>query len=221
MPRKIRPKYVIDPVQEVSKFSFTEGQIQLLFAVPLEGDRRQIVAQLESCAREYFWLRSQNQQKPTRAEQNAALKEVGQLARDLEMRLRSLDTDTEWELVTRFPARYPTDAFADLADRLGDFAHAAGQALRAGKQNSGPRFQTHVQRAVEKLANLYEEFTGDRFSHSPRLRTDYDGTPQSPAGHFIVAFFRIVDPGIPSTSLSTAMASIVRSRRARDNAAND
>jgi hypothetical protein len=221
MPRKIRPKYVIDPVQEVSKFSFTEGEIQLLFAVaPLEGDRRQIVAQLESCAREYFWLRSQNRQKPTRAEQNATLKEVGQLARDLEIRLRILDTDTEWELMKRFSAPYPTNAIADLADRLGDFAHAAGQARRAGIQNSGPRIQTHVQRAIEKLANLYEEFAGNRFSHSPRLRTDYDGTPHSPAGRFIVAFFKIVDRGIPSTSLSTAMASIVRSRRARDNGTN-
>ena len=164
------------------------------------------------------------QKKPTRAEQNAALKEVGQLARDLEKRLRSLDMDTEWELMMALAALHPknpADAVSDLADRLEDFARAAEQALRAGKRNSGPRIQTHVQRAIVKLANLYEEFTGDRFSHNPRLLAEYDGTPHSPAGDFIVAFFKIIDPKIPSTSLSTTMASIVRIRSARDNAAND
>ena len=225
MPRKTRPKYGIDPVQEVSAFSFTEAQSSRLIALaPGQGDRREIVAQLERCARDYFWRRNQYQKKPTRAEQNAALKEVGQLARDLEKRLRSLDTDTEWELMMALAAFHPknlADAVSDLADRLENFAQAAEQALRAGKLNSGPRIQTHVQRAIVKLANLYEEFTGDRFSHNPRLLAEYDGTPHSPAGDFIVAFFQIIDPKIPSTSLSTAMASIVRTRRARDNAAND
>jgi hypothetical protein len=217
MPRKIRPKYGIDPVQEVPAFSFTDAQIEHLFALaPVEGDRREIAAQLERCARDYFWLRNQNQKKPTRAEQNAALKEVGQLARGLEMRLRSLDTDTEWELMVTAPAFHTsnfTDSVADLADR-------AEQALRAGKQNSGRRIQTHVQRTVVRLANFYEQFTGEPFSHNPKLLTEYDGTPHSPAGNFMVAFFQIVDPKISSTSLSTAMASIVKFRRARDKAAS-
>jgi hypothetical protein len=219
MPRKIRPKYGIDPVQEVSAFSFTEAEISRLLALaPGQGDCREIVAQLERCARDYFWRRNQYQKKPTRAEQNAALKEVSQLARDLEKRLRRLDMDTEWELMMALAAFHTTnlaDAVSDLADRLEDFAQAAEQALRAGKQNSGPRIQSHVQRAVVKLANLYEEFIGDRFSHNPRRLAEYDGTPHSPAGQFIVAFFKIVDSKIPSTSLSTAMASIVRTRRAR------
>jgi hypothetical protein len=225
MPRKIRPKYGIDPVQKVSAFSFTEAQISHLLALaPGQGDSREIVAQLERCARDYFWRRNQYQKKPTRAEQNAALKEVGQLAWDLEKRLRSLDMDTEWELMIALAAshtKHLADAVSDLAERLEDFAQTAEQALRAGKQNSGPRIQTHVQRAVVQLASLYEEFTGDRFSHNPRRLAEYDGTPHSPAGDFIVAFFQIIDPEIPSTSLSTAMARIVRTRRIRDNAAND
>src|SRR5262249_26986183 len=95
------------------------------------------------------------------------------------------------------------------------FAQAAEKALQAGKQKSGPPIQTHVQRAVDELANLYEQFTGERFSHNPKLLTRYDGRPHSLAGSFIVAFFKIVDPNIARTSLSTAMASIVKSRRAR------
>jgi len=82
MPKKITPKYGIDPVQEVPAFSFTDAQIKQLFDAlgPAKGGRHEIIAQLERCARDYFWRRKQNQEKPRRAEQ-AALKEVGHLAR--------------------------------------------------------------------------------------------------------------------------------------------
>jgi hypothetical protein len=216
MPRKISPKYGIDPVQEVPLFSFTDAQIERLCAYAAVGrDRREMVAQLVRCARDYLWRLNQYRKKPTRAEQNAALKEVGQLARDLEIRLHSLDMDTEWELFAAFHTK-SLDAVSDLADRIAEFADVAENVLQAGKRKSGPRIQHHVQRAVWQLANLYEEFTGELFSHTPRQRAEYDGLPHSRAGEFIVAFFQIVDPRIPSTSLSTAMAIIVRTRCAED-----
>ena len=101
MPRKIRPQYGIDPVQEVSAFSFTDEQRERLFNVlrSVKSNRDDIIAELIKCAGNYIWLRSQNQQKTTRAQQNAVLKELGRLARDLEARLRSLDTDTAWRLM--------------------------------------------------------------------------------------------------------------------------
>jgi hypothetical protein len=218
MPRKISPKYGIDPVQEVLTFSFTDAQIERLFKTlaPVKGDREQIIADLVSCARDYRWLRNQNREKPTRAEQNAALKDVGQLARNLEMRLRNLDMDTAWELLINLRwihKENPTDPIMDLTDRLVDSAQAAEQALRIGKEKSGPRSRTHVQRTVVKLANLYEGFTGKHFSHNPKQKTNYTGKPHSRGGQFIIAFFEIVDPNVRHTSLSTAMASFVKSRR--------
>jgi len=231
MPRKIRPKYGIDPVQEVLAFSFADTEIERLFnaLAPVKGNRDDVIPRLEECAREYRWRRNQNQETPTRAEQNAALREVGRLAqehgkglRSLEMRLRTLDMGTEWELVTRSRMLRTgkfTDAIANTADALEDFAQTAKQALHAGQQKSGPRIQTHLHRAVEKLAALYEEFTGKPLSHNPKLLTEYDGEPHSPAGRFIVAFFEIVDPHIRLTSLSTAIASVVKSRRTPHGAA--
>jgi hypothetical protein len=230
MPKKVRPKYGIDPVQEISPFSFANADIaRLLNALaPIKGEHGDIITRLAKCAREYRWHRKQNQENPTRAEQNAALKEIGQLARchgnglrSLEMRLRNLDIGTESDLVTLFPGLHTgnfTDSLANFADALEHFAHAAKQALEIGKQKSGPRIQTHVQRTVMELAGLYEEFTGRRFSHNPKLLTTYDGRPHSRAGRFIEAFFKIVDPGIRASSLSTAMASIVKSRRPRQKA---
>jgi hypothetical protein len=215
MPRKIRPQYGIDPVQEVSAFSFTDEQRERLFNVlrSVKSNRDDIIAELIKCAGNYIWLRSQNQQKTTRAQQNAVLKELGRLARDLEARLRSLDTDTAWRLMVAPLALHTVDAIPDLADRLDDFAYTAEQALRSGHPKSGPRLQSHVDRAVVKLASLYEAFTGERFSHNPKQRTKYDGQPHSPAGRFIQTFFEIVDPEIRPQALSTAMAGVVKSRR--------
>ncbi len=217
MPRKIKPKYGIDPTQKVNPFSFTNPEIGRLIdaLAPMKGNRKEIIAQLERHARDYVWLRDQYQQKPTRAEQNAALKELGNLAAELAARLRGLDMDTQWEVMIslrEFYTKNPTDPITALADRLENFENAAEQVLRAGKKKSGPRIRTHVQRTVVKLANLYEEVTGEHFFHNPKHLTKYDGKPHSRAGGFIVAFFKIVDSRIIPQSLSTAMASFVKSR---------
>jgi hypothetical protein len=231
MPRKTKPKYGIDPVQKVPAFSFDATEVERLLDAlgPVKGKPDDIVARLQQCVSEYRWRRDQNEGTPTRAEQNAALKEVLDLARkhgkglrSLEVRLRSLDMRTESELLIGFSALLGnnfTDQIANFVDSLEPLARAAEQALRAGKQESGPRVQTHVQRTVERLATLYEEFTGQRFSHNPKLLERYDGQPHSRAGRFIVAFFEIVDPKVTATSLSTTMASIVKFSRARETAA--
>jgi hypothetical protein len=217
MPKKIRPKYAVDPVQAVSSFSFNEQEVEPLLNAhpPVEVDRNLIIRRLAEIARRYLWQRDQNQAKPSRAEQNAALTEVSQLAQELELKLRSLDMDTEWELAISVPVSQTPDfavSTTDFADRLGNLAWAAEQALKDGKKRTGPRAPTHVQRAVTELANLYSQVTANPFTHNPKVRTTYDGTPHSAAGLFILEFFSIVNPSISSTSISTAMASIVRAR---------
>jgi hypothetical protein len=219
MPRKIRPKYGIDPVQEVPAFSFTDTEIEcFLNALPsVRVNRDVIIARLVELARAYRWRRDQHRTKPTRAQQNAALTEVDHLARNLEMRLRTLDIDTEWELTLSLLVFHNSnlkDPVGDLADRLGDLVGAAGLALQRGKEKSGPRVRTYVQRAVVDLVKLYEEVTGTPSTHNPKVLTKYDGRPHSPAGCFIAEFFRIVDPAIPVTSLSTALTRTVKSRSA-------
>jgi len=224
MPTKIKPKYRNDPVQKAPSFSFTDDQIKRLFnALPhVKRERGEIIEQLARCASDYLWLRNQNREKATRAEQNAALKELAQFARGLEMKLRCLDMDTEWELMTRlavFQASDSKNPLADLTDRLEYFGYAATQALQTGKEKSGPRVQICLRRIVPRLANLYEAVTGERFSHNPKQKTQYVGRPKSPAGRFIVAFFEIVDRTVPQTLLSTEMASLVKSRKSRSKAA--
>jgi hypothetical protein len=212
MPRQIEAKYGGDPVQQVPPFSFTSTLIERLLEplAPVNGDRQEIIKELESCARDYFWRRNRDHERPTRAEQNAALKEITKFANDLGRRLRSLDMDTQWEVM--MAANNGADWIEDCANRVEDLAHAAKQALRAGKQQTGPRVPIHLQRTVARLATLYEKLTNKPFSHNPKQRTKYDGQPHSPAGRFITAFFKMVDPSLPATRISTAMASIVKSR---------
>jgi len=218
MPRKIRPRCDIDPVQEVPEFSFTDAQIEQLFkALPsVKSDREVIKAKLERYARDYFWRLSRHHKTLTRAEQNASLAELIRLARSLRTCLCGIDKDTEWELVLKYPASRSSDftgVIMDLDDRLDDIQHAAEAALYSGKKKSGPRAPTWLQRTVLDLSNLYETVTGERFTHNPKLKTQYDGSPQSRAGHFIVTFFKIVDRNLAHTRVSTAMAHIVKSRK--------
>jgi hypothetical protein len=216
MPRKTRAKYGIDPIQRVELFSFTDAQIERLFDAlpPLQANRDDCIAQLEKCARDYLWIRNQYQEMPTRAEQNAALKEIGRLGSDLKGCLAGLDKDTEWELMMKHPAFLCGDLtieIPDLVQRLDDFERAAKLAWKAGKKRTGPRAPTALQRVVPMLAGIYQAATGKPFTHNPKLKTQYIGRPQSPGGRFIVIFFEIVDPAVKPTSLSTAIAKLVRS----------
>lgn len=218
LPRKINPKYGVDPVQEIPPFSFTEVQTKQLLAAlsVVKGDRADIIAQLEKCSREYLWLRNQYRGKPTRAQQNAALKEIAQIAEHLSKILSQLDMDTEWDLTNAMVLQI--GALTDIADRLEILAHGAKQALRSGKKRSGPRRTPCVDRVLPDLVHLYEEVTGRHFTHNPYRSTEYIGTPQSSAGKFFIVFFEIVDPAVSKTSLSSAMAALAKTRHARTKA---
>lgn len=218
MPRKTNPKYGVDPVQEVPPFSFTEVQMkQLLTALSVvKGDRADIIAQMEKCARDYLWLRNQYRGKPTRAQQNAALKEIAQIAERLSKVLTLIDMDTEWELTNAMVLQI--GALTDIADRLEILAHGANQALRSGKKKSGPRRSPCVDRILPNLAHLYEAVTGRPFTHNPNRSGEYTGTPQSPAGEFLIVFFEIVDSALSKRSLSSAMAVLAKTRHAQSRA---
>ena len=51
MPKKIRPKYGIDPVQAVPSFSFNEDEVERLLNALVELDRNSIIERLAQIAR--------------------------------------------------------------------------------------------------------------------------------------------------------------------------
>jgi hypothetical protein len=213
MPRKIKPRYNIDQVQKVPEFSFTGTQIEHLFALlpAAHGNRLKLIAQLECCARTFLWLRNQYRVRWTRAEQNAAFAEIGQLAGQLATRLSCLDMEAEWDLLNS--AALPVESLPELSDRLAVIADATERALHLGKQKSGPHRDPCIDRIVPDLKLLYEQCTGKIFSHNPKRKAEYLGRPQSAAGRYVVTFFQAVDPTVTETAISTAMAALVSSKR--------
>jgi hypothetical protein len=227
MPKKMRPKYGVDPVQEIPALSFTEEEtVHLLneLGVCSETSREIVIARLMKTASQYLWLRNQYREKSSVAQQNAALKDIADLARELgagldrlQHKLSTMDMDAEWLLSLRAPhLSHLTEQTAYMADELTWLADRGNRAWLEGKVRSGPHRRVAVYRTVAELASIYEEFSGKPLSHNPKKKTIYDGRPHSQAGSFIVAFFDVVDSTVSHTSISTAIASIVRSGKARN-----
>jgi hypothetical protein len=212
MTKRVKPRYVIDPVQVVPPFTFTEEHRQNIITASSCGfkNERKFIADLEPVARTYLWLRNQYRAQPRRREQNAALSELIQSSQHIARLLSCLDLGTQWEL---HRAGFPADPLQDLVDTLEDLAHAALPILRRGKQQTGPRRDPSLDRIFDSLARLYERYSGELATHNPYQKTEYVGDPQTNAGRFLVAFFKAVDPSVRKTQISTALTCWVRSGR--------
>ncbi|RZN08873.1 hypothetical protein CWO91_20620 [Bradyrhizobium genosp. SA-3] len=117
-------------------------------------------------------------------------------------------------------ADYALRSLADavrIARRL-DVALEA--ALKRSKKCGGPVPKRIMVQAVVWLAELWECYGGE-FTHTPYIKTRYDGAPQTPAGHFVVKFLRMCDPSLCATTVSQFIAHAVafRNRRRRHLAA--
>lgn len=106
---------------------------------------------------------------------------------------------------------YDMDTFAEvvqLARRLGD---AVSVALDSGRRQGGPRPFYELVHTITLLRELYE-CCGGEFTHTPRMKTHYDGTPHSAAGQFVLAFFEMCDPELRAHSINSAMAKVISGR---------
>jgi hypothetical protein len=212
MKKRIVPRRTDDPVQTVPEFNFTADQRRLILqTLTCECvDESKLIAGLEHCARKFLWLHNQYRSRWTQAEQNNALTKIGHHARALRSWL--LDLDIGVELALTQAAVVPLDYLSDFSNRLEIIADGAARVLEIWQRKAGPRRNPAIDRIMPELKHLYEQHTGKIFSHNPKRKTRYLGQPQSPAGLYVCAFFRIVDPSITGTAICTAMARAVRTR---------
>lgn len=213
MSRRILPRRGCDPVQIVHPFGFTATQRQQIHdTLPcVRGEESEFIAGLERCAGKFLWLRNQYHARWTQAEQNAALTEIGRLAGELKRQLCCPDIEVEWDLW--LSAALSDSYLPDLCDRLEIVADGAARTLELGKKRTGPHRNPAIDRIMPDLKRLYEQYTGNPFSHNPKLKTQYLGRPQTAAGRYVAGFFQAVDPSITQTAICTAMALVVRARR--------
>jgi hypothetical protein len=127
--------------------------------------------------------------------------------------LHLLDHASQDDVINRLPwtRDYGMDTFAEvvrLTHKLGD---AVSTALDAGRRRGGPQPFYELLQAIAWLSEVFERCGGE-FTHTPREKTHYDGTPHSAAGRFVLDFFEMADPKLPAQSISNAMATVISGR---------
>lgn len=104
-----------------------------------------------------------------------------------------------------------------IVQRLDD---AASSALESRNKRGGPPPKPMMIQAVLWLAELWEYF-GGKFTHNPRQKTEYQGSPQSPAGQFVTKFLKLCVPAPTLTAPSQFMAAAVAFRNRRRGQASE
>lgn len=106
---------------------------------------------------------------------------------------------------------YAVSSLADAVQIAQRLELALGSALAHSKKCGGPVPRRIMRDAVVRLAELLEYY-GGRFTHNPRIKTQYEGRPQTAAGHFVFEFLYMCDSSIIETAVSQFMAQAVRFR---------
>jgi hypothetical protein len=133
--------------------------------------------------------------------------------------LGSLDWMSEWDLIDRLPAKAvrPIHTAAELIEFFAEVEQAAQCALAAGKTHSGPEQRSELIQAVGDLVAVWEIETQFQATHTPRGKDGGEGEPHSAAGRFIAAFFKVVEPTLPQTTISSVLAAILKKRHKSQN----
>lgn len=238
MPKKTEPRWGDHGVTEVPDFALSPHEVhevaaKLDITAPTDIDR--LAVDLNDIGCLYLRWHAQDEEGPSRAERNAALGEVVETSRQLELLLKALDHASEAVLIDALaPYRSLAQAFDDksnlkdttecrelgfrqiqaLRDRLAHFNRSAAAMLKRQRRQKGPEPKKTLPAIVDMLADVYESETGNPPTHTPFDKTEYKSVPQSPAGRFIAAFLKIVDPSLPPSTVSSALAQVVKQRKA-------
>jgi hypothetical protein len=196
----------VDALESIPDWSLSDGS-------PIEDpspfcffmtfpERLRVLAEIDS--------ENEARAQSTETDQAALLLSLSRCAVALADTLNWLDHASEEDVINRLPwtPDYEMDSFTEVArltQRLGD---AVGEALAAGRRRGGPRPFPELPQAIAWLGEVYE-CCGGQFTHTPRLKTQYDGTPHSAAGRFVVDFFEMCDPALSEQTISSAMAEVI------------
>ncbi len=242
MAKKIRPRWGDDGVTEVPDFTLSPEQarsIAAMLGITRPDDINRLKQELEEIGAFYLRWSAQDEGGPSRAERNAALREVAEASRRLEILLKALDHASEAELMDVIaPYRSMIREFDEeghvtneresqelgfrqiqaLRDRLTHFNENAAPFLKRRLRQRGPEPRKTLPAIIGFLAEVYERETGDPVTHNPYEDVGhYKGVPLSRAGRFMAAFFQVVHPKLPATSIATELARFVKRSKRRSN----
>ncbi len=214
-----KPRYGVDEVVRRKRVDFDADQLSALAALlgkPELADAGTFEERLSKIATDYCASRQQKSQAPSRATINANLLNLDEIAGGLANRLEGMDIGTEMELVVaRLRMGDPDDPRfkSDLIGQLRDLSAMLLYAHERSAASRGPVGNSALDRAVLRLAILFEEFAGVLATHNPNDNLIYDGRPLSKTGRFVAAVFAIVEPKINEQRLSTALMRAIKEIR--------
>jgi hypothetical protein len=220
MPREVKPRWGETGVMKVPIFRLDEEQLVEIGQHLGIGRSAAFVLKptLEWIGARYLLWIQQDEKGPSRAEQNAALHKLLASGRELSSTLAQLDYATHARLLDVLWTHPPTESrrvFEQLHQMAAAVDHVVDcvtLALAKG-QKGGPGPRKTLPIIIGLLASVYEEATGLEFTHTPYVKTEYKGIPQSHAGRFVTAFLKNVDPDLATTAIATEMARFVKSRK--------
>ncbi len=212
MPRKIDPRWGEIVPQEPPIFMIEDSEAKALAAfldVSREEDIASLKAAVEGIGQIYFARRAQDEEGPTRAERNEALRRLAK-AEDFVQALDALNHRAESALMDALQLysdrswmkglgvesafhlieevkRASGDVDIDIA--TGYMRAAVEEYLPHLQRQRGPDYAINLSLAVDDVLDLYHKITGKAPTHSVVSRADNTEALNSKAGRFVTMVF--------------------------------
>jgi hypothetical protein len=218
------PRWGETGVLQVPTFTLRDeqiGDLGRLLGMTAPNALSELKSKLEPIGARYRMYIQQDEKGPSRAERNAALKQVLVSPEELQRNLAQLDYATYGELQDKVWVHLlASGRRVGLLDQIArddpDFViDCATRLLAEGQKRRGPAGSRTLPIVISLLASVYEETTGLKFTHTPYEKGAYTSMPQSHAGRFVTTFLRMVDPDLTTIApaIATQMANVVKARR--------
>ncbi|MGR3715399.1 MAG: hypothetical protein ACU0B1_01470 [Thermohalobaculum sp.] len=211
-----RSRFGTEKVVRRERVEFDADQLSALAAL-LGGaepaDPSSFAARLSAIATDYRAAAEQRSQASSRATINASLLDLRERTDALADRLECLDIAAEMELIVARLRMGEADNprwKRNLVDALGDLSDMLRSAHDSSAVRRGPAGNMAIDRAALRLMVLFNEFAGHPATHNPYDNLAYTGAPMSAAGRFVLAVFRMIDPGVTPQRVSSALARAVK-----------
>jgi len=218
----------LDPplVGDLTSFSLPEDVIAKLaarFGVTETVQRQKLADQLKIIADTHREALEMGKITPSIGESNAAVEAILKCVRALNKKFLSVDFTSEDHFIKvmadnpyikekGLPQKSGRAQYVELRSRLEHFERHLGPYLEEAKNQSGRPENTILKSTISTLINLYEEFSGQSFTHTGHVKGEYTQDPQSEGGQFVLAVLKHIDKKITPGNVSSILSERIRVR---------
>lgn len=162
-----------------------------------------------------LWASAMAPEHPRKSEEARGFRQLARAADRVREALLQLDEWSRWAFFVQLPRTedYASATLKDVLKATLRIQEAIDTALAIAKP--GPRKFRGLIYTVALLAELLEKHDIP-FTHSPYTRSlERVGTPQTPAGRFVLEFLRIADAKLTDEAITSAIRDFIAERNSR------